>query len=157
MTGATADLMPGETLLYSWGISARSFFVRVGAIVGIWVILGQVGSLGQDLSVTLLAVPGAVVFGLFYMWVFGELDLWAQHRDTNWHLTDRAIHIVPGDDLPARLPLAEIRRINRWPLWSLVVRFNSGTATTLPIPPRPKELRQRILAARAKVIPEGTS
>ena len=157
MTGATADLMPGETLLYSWGISARSFFIRVGAIVGIWVVLGQIGSLGQGLPVTLMAVPGAIVFGLFYMWVFGELDLWAQHRDTNWHLTDRAIHIVPGDDLPARLPLAEIRRINRWPLWSLVVRFNTCTATTLPIPPNPAELRRRILAARAKAIPEGTA
>ena len=149
------DLMPGETLLQSWHISARSFLVRLGVILGIWVIVGQLGGYGKSLPVLLLAIPGAALVGLFYMWVFGELDIWARNRDTEWHLTDRAILVVPGDELPARLPLAEIRRINRWPIWSLVIRFNSGTATTVPIPPRPGELRRRILEARAHVLPEG--
>ena len=153
----TADLMPGETVLHSWTISGRSFFIRMCTIVIFWVILGQIGSLGQSLSVTLLALPGAILFGLFYMWVFGELDIWTRNRKTKWHLTDRSIHLVPDDDLPSRLPLAEIKRINRFPLWSLVIRFNAGTAITLPIPPNPKALRERILKARANALPEGTT
>ena len=153
----TTPLMPGETLLYSWRISRRSFLVRMGTIVAIWVILGQIGSFGQGLPVTLLALPGAILFGLFCMWVFGELDIWTRNRRTAWHLTDRAIHIVPDDDLPARLPLVEIRRITRFPFWSLVIRFNTGTATTLPIPPHPKALRQRIMEARANVLPMGAT
>ncbi|MEO0402420.1 MAG: hypothetical protein AAF214_08585 [Pseudomonadota bacterium] len=152
----SADLMPGETLIYSWRISARSFFIRAGVIVLVWVILGQIGSFGQGISTMLLALPGAVLGGAFYMWVFGEFEIWTRNRHTAWHLTNRAIHIVPGDDMPSRLPLAEIRRINRWPLWSLVLRLNSGTATTLPIPPHPKKLRHRIMSTRAHVLPEVT-
>ncbi|WP_299141897.1 hypothetical protein [uncultured Tateyamaria sp.] len=155
MTPVEADLMPGETLLVSWKISARSFLVRAGVIVSVWVVIGQAASLGQSLQTTLLALPGAVIVGLFYMWVFGELDIWGQNRRTDWHLTDRAIHIVPGDDLPSRLALTDIRRINRWPWWSLVIRFNSGTATTIPIPPKPAALRARILDARVRALPEG--
>ncbi|MEP5633684.1 MAG: hypothetical protein ABJP79_17540 [Tateyamaria sp.] len=153
----TTDLMPGETLLHSWTISGRSFFIRMGTIVAVWVVLGQIGSLGQSLSVTLLALPGAVLFGLFYMWVFGELDIWMHNRKTIWHLTNRAIHIVPDDDLPSRMPLAEIKRINRFPFWSLVIRLNSGTATTLPIPPAPKTLRDRIMQARENALPQGAT
>ena len=89
------------------------------------------------------------------MWVFGELDIWTLNRKTKWHLTNRAIHIVPNDDLPSRMPLAEIKRINRFPFWSLVVRLNSGTAMTLPIPPNPAALRDRIMQARANALPSG--
>lgn len=150
-----AHLMPGETLLFSWEISGRSFFLRAGAIVGVWVIIGQIGSLGQNLTATLAALPVAAIFGVFYMWVFGELDIWARNRGTVWHLTNRALHIVLDDDLPLRLPLTEIQRINRWPLWSLVLRLSNGTATTLPIPPDPRSLRARILTARDCALPEA--
>lgn len=156
-TDITVDLMPGETLLHSWTISGHSFFVRMGTIVMVWVIIGQIGSWGQGATVILLALPGAILFGLFYMWVFGELDIWARNRKTVWHLTDRAIHIIPDDDLPARLPLAEIKRINRIPPWSLVVRFNAGTATTVPIPPKPKALRDRIMQVRANALPKAAT
>lgn len=155
MPDKLTELMPDETLLHSWTISARSFLIRMSTILVIWVIIGQVGSFGQHLSITLLALPGAIVLGLFYMWVFGELDIWVRNRNTTWHLTDRAIHIVPDDDMPARLPLTEIRRIHRMPPWSLVIRFNSGTATTVPIPPNPVALRERIMTVRANALPQG--
>ncbi|MEP1964837.1 hypothetical protein [Tateyamaria sp.] len=153
----TTDLMPGETLLHSWTISGRSFFIRMGTFVAVSVVLGQLASIGQSLSVKLLALPGAVLFGLFCMWMFGELDIWMRNRKTTWHLTNRSIHIVPDDDLPSRLPLAEIKRINRFPFWSLVIRLNSGTATTLPIPPNPKALRDRIMQAREDALPQGAT
>ena len=155
MSEADADLMPGETVLYSWTISARTFLIRTGAILLFWIVVGQVASLAQLRTMSLLALPVAALFGLFYMWVFGELDVWPRNRNTNWHLTDRAIHTVPGDDLPSRLPLTDIRGVSRWPIWSLVVRFNAGTATVLPIPPDPKALRARILAARDHALPEA--
>lgn len=141
-------LTSSEAILFSWRISARTYAIRVGVILGIWAVLGQMASFGQSAFVQLTALPGSVVVGLFYMWVFGELDLWPINRRTEWHLTNQAIHIIAEDDLPSRIALNDIRRIHRWPFWSLVVRFNNGTALTLPVPPNPSALRQRILAAR---------
>lgn len=154
MTDTDAPLMPGEVALFDWTISARSFVMRMLTILGIWVVFGQLASFGQGLLANLMALPGAILLGLFYMWVFGELDIWTRNRKTRWHLTDRAIHIIPDDDLPARLPLSEIRRVTQFPPWSLVIRFNTGTATTLPIPPQPATLRRRILSARAQTLPQ---
>lgn len=141
-------LLLGETLLHSWTISRRSYVVRVCVIAGIWVLVGLFGDFGKALWLILLSIPVSALIVLFNMWVFGELDLWWRHRDTQWHLTNEAIHISPNEDFPSEVPLDEIKKINRWPFWSLVVRFENGTAMTLPIPQAPRALRRRILDAR---------
>ncbi|APX12304.1 hypothetical protein [Tateyamaria omphalii] len=150
MTSPT--FLPGEVLLHSWTISKRSYLVRVCAIAGIWVFIGLLGDFGKALWLILLGVPASAVIVLFNMWVFGELDVWRRHRNTQWYLTNEAIHISANEDFAPEIPLDEIKRINRWPFWSLVVRFENGTAMTLPIPQSPRDLRRRILHARDEYI-----
>ncbi|WP_299610548.1 hypothetical protein [uncultured Tateyamaria sp.] len=140
--------LPGEVLLHSWTVSKHSYVVRVLVIAGIWTFIGVLGDLGKPLWLFLLGLPVSALIVLFNMWVFGELDLWWRHRGTQWFLTNEAIHVTENEDFPTEIPLDEIKRVNRWPLWSLVVRFENGTAITLPIPQSPRALRRRILEAR---------
>ncbi|WP_299723850.1 hypothetical protein [uncultured Tateyamaria sp.] len=142
------EFLPDEVLLHSWTISGRSFAIRVGAIAGIWVVVGLIGDLGNAFWIILLGLPVSAAAVLFNMWVYGELDLWAQHRKTEWFLTNEAIYVCESEGYASEVPLDEIKRINRWPIWSLVVRLRNGTAKTLPIPKAPRDLRRRILAAR---------
>lgn len=149
-----APVQNGEAVIESWGVSWRSYVIRCAIIAAIWTVFSVFGNLGSILNVYLI-VPGSVLVTLFYMWVFGELDLWWHNRRTHWHLTNRAIHVVADDEPPLRLPLESIRKINRWPLWSLVLRLTNGTAITLPLVPQPSRLRRRILSARTAALPEG--
>lgn len=153
---------PGETVLIKWRVSLRSYVIRTLVIAflttGIFVSPPFVSPpFGVSFIGWLILLPMALLSALFPMWVFGELDVWMQNRKTDWYLTNRAIHIVPLMDMPARLPLNYIRKINRWPFWSLVIRLTDGTAITVPIPPKPQALRKRILSARVAATGEGAA
>ena len=140
------ELHLDETLLHSWRISARSFCVRAAALLLVTALICAPLYPVVTFAQWLLIMP---LSALFYMWVFGDFRIWSDNRHTQWHLSNQALLIAPDNGLDSlRLPLTEIRQINRWPLWSLVLRLQTGPAIVLPIPPEPRALRRDILDAR---------
>lgn len=148
---------PGEIEHLRWTISWRAFALRsaflvlvtpliVSPMLLIALILGGVtfGTL-RDWAV-------ALPFALFLTWVFGDFSIWSRNKRSEWIVTNRAIHVLNKDEFDTKLPLSAIRQINRWPLWSLVVRLQGGTAVTLPLVPDIRATRDTILSLRDNTI-----
>ncbi|WP_415921373.1 hypothetical protein [Tateyamaria sp. SN6-1] len=147
------DVPEGEAPLLHWTISRRSYAIRMVTIVlatplilSPFLVIAAV-LYGPSLGL-LQQWATAIPFALLLTWVLGDFSIWRENRDSDWLLTTRAIHFRNMIDPDTRLPLTAIRRINRWPLWSLVLRLETGKAVTLPLVPHPAETRQRILDAR---------
>jgi hypothetical protein len=143
---------PGETEIRRWRVSRRSLAWRTAALLLATLI--ALTPLAYYTTWAGWAVSAAILLPL-YMWVFDDFKIWRENARTVWLLTDQALHIdAPDDeDAPAlRLPLEQIASVSRWPLWSVVLRLQSGVALTLPLAPQPRRLRVEILAARATLV-----
>ena len=144
---------PGETEQMRWTISRRSFALRMIVLVCVTPLilspfLGLALVWGGAPLATLWQWATALPFALFLTWVLGDFGIWTRNRTSEWILTNRAIHMRSAFDMDSALPLSAIRHINRWPLWSLVLRLQNGTAVTLPLVPKPTDTRRTILALR---------
>lgn len=148
----TLDLPPGETVLQRWQISRRSFAARTAVLM--LTTLVALSPLGFYTSWIGMMICALVLLPT-YMWVVDDFKIWSENAQTTWLLTDQALHIdTPADDAFAtlRLPLETITSVSRWPLWSLVLRLNTGVAIPLPLVPQPRRLKADILAARAALL-----
>lgn len=148
MTPVTFPLKAHEIELRRWKISFRGFMLRTFVLfLTTLICLSPLIVFTSPLGFLL----GCIVLTLTYMWVCDDFRIWRDNRTTLWMLSSQALHIY-GPDAPdpveLRLPLQDIRHINRWPFWSLVVTINKGTALTLPLTPFPRMVRTEILAAR---------
>lgn len=143
------DFKEGEVEQTRWTISRRSFAIRMTFLVlltplfvsPLFISLLLWSGMHVDALVQWVA---ALPFALFLTWVLGDFGIWTRNRLSEWVLTNRAIHILNMSDPDVALPLHTIKRINKWPLWSLVIRLQNGTAITLPIVPQPAQTRQQI-------------
>lgn len=143
-------------ILHEWRISRKSFAYRCLAIL----VFSLCFPFFIDLQAPLwISLASAILSALFLMWSIGDFDLWLENRTRRWYLTTNDIRLqdtrAPGTELA--LPLANIRRINRFPLWTLVLRLHNGQAEVIPLPPSPRRLKAKILAARDAIPPKGAS
>ena len=136
-----------ETVLREWTISPVSFGIRCGAILLLTILL--TGMAIPDASFTIWIASG-LFWAIFLMWFFGDFGIWAENRERHWILTLTEIKMDddrnPENDMV--LPLSAVRKVSRFPLWSLVLRLENGRAIVIPLPPQPWQLRRDILAAK---------
>lgn len=143
---ATA-LLPGERLLASWQPQLQLFAHR--ALLLSFVTALALASLGYLTWLQwLIAVP---VFTVIFVVIFDDVSTWFRHRHDRWHLTDRRL-IYERLDAPeenAAVALDKIDWLRPWAWWALRIGFVAGTATTMQFVPRPRDIRARILDAKA--------
>ncbi|MEP4196652.1 MAG: hypothetical protein ABJL99_13565 [Aliishimia sp.] len=148
----TLTLHPDERELRRWRISPQGFALRTAVLF--LTTLFCLSPLTFFVSISGLVIASTVL-SLLYMWIFDDFLIWRNNRNTLWLLSDRALYIH-GPDAPEpvdhRLPLTEITKINRFPLWSLVLRLKPGTAITLPLVPTPRAIRAEIISARDEAL-----
>ncbi|WP_299688633.1 hypothetical protein [uncultured Tateyamaria sp.] len=147
------SLADGQTEHMRWTISRRSFALRMIVLVCVTpLILSPFPVIalvwGAAPMSALWQWATALPLALFLTWVLGDFGIWTRNRATEWILTNRAIHIRSAFELDTALPLTAIKRINRWPWWSLVLRLRNGTAVKLPLVPTTDDTRRTILNLR---------
>ena len=140
-------LLPGERLLTSWQ-PQRQLFAHRAALLSFVTALA-LASLGYLTFVQwLITVP---VFTVIFVVIFDDLSTWFRHRNDRWHLTDRRLiyERLGASEENAAVSLDQLDWLRPWAWWALRIGFTHHTATTMQFVPRPREIRTRILNARA--------
>lgn len=140
-------LLEGERLLQSWQpqlvlFSHRAFLLSFATALAL-------ASLGYLSFVQwLIVVP---VFTVIFVIVFDDVATWFRCRDDRWFLTSKRLIFerVGAPEENANLTLDRVEWMQPWFWWSLRIGFSAGTATVIRFVPRPREVRSRILEAKA--------
>lgn len=148
------SLLDGETVIDSWQPKLTLFGHR--ALILSFVTALVLASLGYlSLWQWLIAVP---LFSVIFVLIFDDVSTWFRHRSERWYLTNKRLIFensgAPEDN--ANLTLDQIVWMRPWFWWSLQLGFASGTSTAIRFVPRPRELRTRILDAKA-AFEDGTN
>ena len=140
------ELLKGETLLAAWRPQWPLFLQRALLLsFATAIVLASLGYL--TLLQWLVAVP---VFTVLFILVFDDYTTWFSHRNERWFLTThRLIYEEKGaPEEAAALPLAAIEWMKPWFWWSLRLGFEGGTSNAMMFVTRPRDIRQKILAAQ---------
>jgi len=140
-------LLSGERLLTGWRPTLQLFAHR--AILLSFITALALASLGYlTLVQWLIAVP---VFTVIFVVVFDDLSTWFRHRNDRWFLTNMRLiyERVGAPEENAAISLDKIDWLRPWAWWGLRIGFTVGTATTMQFVHRPRDIRTRILDAKA--------
>jgi hypothetical protein len=91
------------------------------------------------------------VFTVIFLLVFDDVSTWLRHRSDRWHLTNQRLIFerLGAPEENAAVPLDSVAWLSPWLWWSLRLGFTTGTATAIRFVPRPRDIRRRILEAKA--------
>lgn len=140
-------LLAGEKVLARWQPRLTLFAHRAALLSFVTAL--ALASLGYlTLLQWLIAVP---VFTVIFVVIFDDLSTWFRHRNDRWFLTDRRLiyeHLNAPEE-NAAVSLDQLDWLRPWAWWALRIGFTSGTSTTMQFLPRPRDIRTRILNAKA--------
>ncbi len=140
-------LLSGERLLASWQPQLQLFAHRAALLSFVTAL--ALASLGYlTLIQWLIAVP---VFTVIFVVIFDDLTTWFRHRNDRWFLTDRRLiyERLQAPEENAAVSLDQLAWLRPWAWWALRIGFSAGTSTTMQFVPRPRDIRTRILNAKA--------